>query len=398
MNEIRLHPRLLVIEAITMMRNHGVMGLPLYKDTRFVEQVSYEELIAFLDHRENGQNAYYHKLNFDLETALISIRIVRYRRIEKFKRIGAVAALVLLIGIGWLFFQNRLSLQDELSPALALNANKELILTLADGEQIALNDQNKGIAVKDHKLVYEDGTEIEGAVFGDDRTELTLSTPRGKTYRVTLADGTRVWLNAMSAIHFPAEFEEDERNVKLKGEGYFEVAKMRSSSGTDDHIQKMIPFFVESKNQRIEVLGTHFNVSSYEDEKTKTTLLEGSVKVLLSSAKDLPGRTVTLKPGQQSILNGKMPITISTVDPEDAVSWMKGEMVFRNERLKDILLALGHWYDIEVIYQDKAAEELIFGGAITREDNIADALKVFELTGDVRFKVNGKKVIVSMVD
>ncbi|TKC04987.1 FecR family protein [Pedobacter frigoris] len=395
MNEIRLHPRLLVIEAITMMRNHGVMGLPLYKDTRFVEQVSYEELIAFLDHRENGQNAYYHKLNFDLETALISIRIVRYRRIEKFKRIGAVAAFVMLLGVGWLFFQNNLSSQDRLSHPSGLNSTRKLILTLSDGKQIMLNDQNKGITVKGHKLVYDDGTEIQGVVLGDDDEELSLSTPRGKTYHVILADGTKVWLNAMSAIRFPSEFEGDERNVKLKGEGYFEVAKRYASVSGDGRSQEPAPFFVESRNQRIEVLGTHFNVSSYEDEKiTKTTLLEGSVKIL--SLRGLLNSAVTLKPGQQSVLKGKTPITVNTVDPEDAVSWMKGELVFRNERLKDILLALGHWYDIEVIYQNKAAEELIFGGAITRGGNVADALKVFELTGDVQFKVYGKKVFVSM--
>jgi ferric-dicitrate binding protein FerR (iron transport regulator) len=212
----------------------------------------------------------------------------------------------------------------------------------------------------------------------------TIRTPAGGQYQIKLPDGTKVWLNASSIIKFPSSFARNFREVELEGEAYFEVAKMLYNNNINIH------FFVKNKEQQIEVLGTHFNVSSYPEDIIKTTLLEGSVRVysLISNSSQV------LKPGQQSqIVNGE--IEIRAADTESSFAWKNGDFIFNNEELYSIMNKLERWYDIEVEYKGSVVPRR-FSGAVSRSNNLSEVLRIMELTGKVKFEIEGRRVFVMM--
>src|SRR5690606_471479 len=130
---------------------------------------------------------------------------------------------------------------------------------------------------------------------------LMLSTPKGGMYSVTMSDGTTVWLNAESTLKYPSRFDDDARVVELEGEAFFDVAKRAPEGGSNADRQQQWPFIVVSQGQRIEVLGTQFNVSVYADQdELKTTLVEGSVRLIPSERDQTTG--VVLKPGEQAVI------------------------------------------------------------------------------------------------
>ncbi len=165
----------------------------------------------------------------------------------------------------------------------------------------------------------------------------TLSTTKGGQYQMTLSDGTRVWLNAVSSIRFPVTFTGSQRPVEITGEAYFEVARNPKR-----------PFVVSINGMEIKVLGTHFNVNGYPDEDgIKTTLLEGSVKISKGTSSQV------LTPGQQANVgnNGKLNVT-DNADMEKAVSWKDGYFHFNKSRLETVMRELSRWYDIDIIYEN----------------------------------------------
>ncbi|MBB2148488.1 FecR family protein [Pedobacter gandavensis] len=256
-------------------------------------------------------------------------------------------------------------------------------LTLANGQKIQLSDAKSGIVVDESKLTYNDGTIINN----EQAKSFTISTPRGGTYQVRLPDGSTAWLNSASSLTYspPIKEEGGTRRVKLKGEAYFEVAK-----------DKEHPFVVSTGSESVTVLGTHFNINSYTDEHlVKTTLLEGSVRVDLLSAAGIPiaGKNKILKPGMQAITSANR-IETKEIDPSLAVAWKNGEFVFKNESLEDIMKNVSRWYDVEVVYEDPKAKEKLFGGSISKFEAISKVLSMLELTGDVKFKMADKKIIV----
>jgi ferric-dicitrate binding protein FerR (iron transport regulator) len=194
-----------------------------------------------------------------------------------------------------------------------------------------------------------------------------MSTPRGGEYKVTLPDGTRVWLNAGSSMKFPTAFIGKQREVVLTGEAYFEVAKHAS-----------MPFVVVTPKDRVKVLGTHFNVNAYSDEAgIKTSLFEGAVQV----------GNALLRPGQ-AYINGRV---IDTDVSQDA-AWKNGLFDFDNKTLEEVMRQLSRWYDLDIVYKDKVA--VTFFAEIPRNTAIDNVLKALELTGRVHFRREGKKVIV----
>lgn len=265
------------------------------------------------------------------------------------------------------------------------------ILHLADGSAIILDSAANGMLslqgnIKVEKLsngllAYTIGgkqlTEQDAAFYN------TITTPRGGQYQVTLSDGTKVWLNAASSIRFPVLFAGSERKVEITGEAYFEVAK---------NVAK--PFKVKTVTSEVEVLGTHFNVNAYEDESAvKTTLLEGMVKVSVPQA---AGKQTArfLQPGQQSgVTNDGRISVLNNADTEEAVAWKNGRFQFRSADLKSILRQISRWYDVDVVY--KGNVDLHFTGQLTRDDYVSKVFEKLALTGEVHFKIDGKKIIVS---
>lgn len=304
------------------------------------------------------------------------------------KAIAAAAAVVLMVLSvgGYFYFQNR---PLETENRLSINTQdvdpggNKATLTLADGSKISLTDANNGELAKQSgvKISKSKNGELVYSVIASDATPLafnTISTPKGGVYQVNLPDGTKVWLNAASSIKFPTTFAQlSQRKVELEGEAYFEVAK-----------NKKVPFVVSTSGQQVQVLGTHFNISSYADEgELKTTLLEGSVKVIAAN-------TIVLKPGQQSNLkrNGSGDLKVSTANIAQVMAWKNGFFHFEKENLHEVMRQLSRWYDIEVIYEvDRHDDE--FMGDIPRGIKLSEALKILSFEG-TQFRIEGRKLIV----
>lgn len=240
-------------------------------------------------------------------------------------------------------------------------------ITLSNGKTLELDTSRGEINVNGSKLSYTDGSI---AFINNDIKYQTISTPNGGEYKIVLSDGTKVWLNAATVLQYPTSFRErTERRVKLvSGEAYFEVAK-----------DKNHPFIVVSRNQNLRVLGTHFNINTY-DEHVKTTLLEGSVNLKSIMRAD----SVQLKPGEESVTNGvyfrKRPASIGI-----NMAWKNGKIKFSNADLRSILGEAERWYDIRVEYDYNPNIHLT--GGISRKSSLATLLKLLQMSG-INFTLN----------
>jgi transmembrane sensor len=315
--------------------------------------------------------------------------------ISLWPRIAAAASIVLLFGAG-IFYFTKSEVRLEQENIQVVEKPKEIapggnrgILTLSNGKQIVLSDvSSKDIIAKedqDEVTIKMDANGVITYVINpnadtseeDADSFNTLSTPTGGQYNIVLADGTKVFLNAVSSIKYPTQFNGDQRIAELEGEAYFEVAKNKSK-----------PFLVKSANQTIEVLGTHFNVHAYNNESVvKTTLLEGSVAVSSKNQKAI------LKPGQQAnVSESSSKIAVKEVDTEAAIAWKNGRFKFDNADLKSVMKQLERWYGIKVEYRGDVSD-VRFNGGTFRNKNLSEVLKVLELS-NIKFKVEGKTIIV----
>lgn len=305
------------------------------------------------------------------------------------KWVAAAAVILAFIGTGSYFInfspfqgqQSILSGEHQIVPG-----GNKAVLTLADGSRIVLDSAADGLlarqgntAVKkdrNGRLVY---LSMKNRHEAEPPAMNIVSTPRGGQYQVRLPDGTAVWLNAASSLKFPASFTAQERHVELTGEAYFEVAR-------DD----TKPFIVSSGGQTVEVLGTHFNISAYDDEPVvKTTLLEGSVRVVERRS----GKSLLLNPGQEAKMIGSGEITVAEAIPGQAIAWKDGKFMFNGESTERIMRRIARWYDVEVVYH-RSARDVSFTGSVSRFADVADVLRKLELTGTIHFKIEGRRIIV----
>lgn len=297
----------------------------------------------------------------------------------------AAAVAVIVVGVwAWLHFNYKHKETEKavaLSPANIQPGKDGAILTLENGSQVLLDTVQNGVValqggataiVKNGTLVYEKNNETE-AVYN------TMSTPKGRQYKMQLADGTMVWLNSASSIKYPVIFNKEERYVEVSGEVYFEVAK-----------NKKQPFKVNVSNRmNVEVLGTHFNIKAYDNEPDiNATLLEGSVKVADKN------NNVILKPGQQALLNNRPEIIVrKAVDLDQIMAWKNGLFNFEGLSFEEAMNQLERWYNIQVVYE-KNVPDIRFGGKLQRSLSLNDLLDILEKTG-VKFKLEeGRKLLV----
>ncbi len=321
-------------------------------------------------------------------------------------KIPAAAAAVLIltfIGTYFLFpskYPNKAiaktdSPQKKIKNDIAPGGNKA-VLTLADGSVIVLDSATNGTIGKqgNTKIQKLDNGLLAYGINGRQLTENDeaffniISTPRGGQYKVVLADGTKVWLNAESSIRFPVAFTGTERIVEITGEAYFEVVSL-----TSEVDNTKTPFIVKIKSLsgdqgQIKVLGTHFNVNAYDDEAmAKTTLFEGKIKVTKDNVNTM------LLPGQQTQMDkkGKM-IVFDNADREEVMAWKDGLFVMKKEDIGSIMRKIARRYDVEIVYEGKVPPGRI-SGDIPRNMNLSKILEVMELSG-VHFTIDRKKVIV----
>lgn len=295
------------------------------------------------------------------------------------------ASLLLVMGTGLYFYtQSQKSTVNLALHDIKPGSNKATI-TLANGQKLDLNTIKGGVVVDKSGLEYNDGTDIsEVAVTKGAAEQLTLSTPRGGQYQITLPDGTKVWLNAASSIRFPSSFAGlKERRVELSGEAYFQVI----------HDAKQ-PFRVFSAGQIAEDLGTSFNINSYADEPvSKTTLVEGSMQI--QSVKNPQNKNpVLLAPNQQASLDAAGAISLSLVNTDEALGWKNGYFIFESEDIASVMRKISRWYDVEIVFEGKAPEDK-FGGTMSRFNDVSKVLSKLELTDKVHFRIEERRIIVT---
>lgn len=255
------------------------------------------------------------------------------------------------------------------------------VLTLADGKQIVLDSAHNGELTAQGKteIVKEGGSiAYKGREVPDKILYNIMSTPKGRQYQLVLADGSKVWLNSASSIRFPTAFPGDLRSVEITGEVYFEIAP-----------DKTKPFHVKLNDQDIQVLGTHFNINAYPDERfTRTSLTEGSVKI--SSGKD----EYLLTRGQQAVLDKTSGRTrvVEEVNMENVLAWKNGFFNFENADLPAVMRQLARWYDVEIVYSKDIPKER-FNGEIDCNLSLASVLKILEKT-HVHFRIDDKKIVI----
>ena len=308
----------------------------------------------------------------------------KQRNLNWLKITGAAAAVLGFLSFGLWWYTSPQTVNNtpqNLAQIDIAPGSDKALLKLADGQTINLIGDKKGIVIQAGELAYNDGTPIEtGSVADNDAAMNTISTPVGGQYQVILEDGTKVWLNAASSLSYPSHFGPGARSVSISGEVYFEVTH-----------NKTRPFTVSSKGQTIAVLGTQFNVMAYDNEQAiKTTLLKGSVRVTTLSGQKTE---VTLKPGQQARLSRQNIAVAGNVDLEEVVSWKNGYFKF-NEDIKSIMNKIARWYDIDVIYRPGVDLNQTFSGEVSKSRNVSALLKVMELTGNVHFKIEERRIIV----
>lgn len=301
-------------------------------------------------------------------------------RLHFMRRWGWVAAavIVLLVVAGTLFRPSGKPSVESMQQADNITPGKEgAILTLADGSQLVLDSLKNGlvatqsgtsVSLKNGQLAYDQHSNSGNIVLYN-----TMSTPRGRQFRITMPDGTQVWLNSASSIRYPTTFTGKERKVEITGEVYFEVAQDAAK-----------PFMVHANKTTIEVLGTHFNVNAYSNEESQlTTLLEGAVKVM----------NVVLKPGQQAQIKDGVKV-VNDVDVDKVIAWKNGAFNFDGMSVEVAMRQLERWYDIEVIYEN-GVPDIHFFGKISRNIPLNSLLKILS-RADLRFRIeDGRKLIIT---
>lgn len=301
------------------------------------------------------------------------------------------ASLVLMLGTGaYLFFYNRHDKGNENSLASRPQqerfkndispANQRVILTLSDGSTQVMDSiapgtvtlQGNTRAIKQAGSIAYLGDHVSKVVYN------TLTTEKGRTFHLQLADGTGVWLDALSSVRFPTAFPRDERMVEVTGQAYFEVAK-------DVHR----PFRVRCGNQVVQVLGTQFNINSYNRMDLQTTLVEGAVKVAVKNSASF----ILNKPGQQTRANDGVVKLVEAVDVDEVMAWKDGRFQFNGSNVEQIMDQISRWYNLDIVYKDKINETFV--ADIKRDLPVSKLLALLEMTKQIRFVIEGNKITVA---
>lgn len=302
-----------------------------------------------------------------------------------------IVALVLLVASISFIIYNQYKSDEHLTIAeyIPPGANRAS-LTLSPGHLVPLEKGKEGISFVEEKPHYMDGSRLNsyGASFPAlDNVYTTpmlhdsyvLTTPMGGQYKVVLPDGSTVWLNASSKITFPTSFDgHASRVVQLSGEAFFDVKHDPNQ-----------PFIVQSKGQRVEVLGTMFNIQAYDNEASSTTtLVEGAIRIDYENNGHKTSETL-LQAGQQSTIQSGV-ILVSKTNNEKDVVWKEGYFMFDEENLHSVLRKLERWYAVKVDYSN--IPETKFNGFISKEVQLSEVLEMLSLTGDLNLKISNRTI------
>lgn len=360
------------------------------------------EIEQWLGESEENRQVYreacelYYRLNYaelwdkvDAVKALKDTRLTLRRRAERtrwrYRLAGIAAAVLICFGVVQLIQVRQPEAPQPLAAVVEDVESGEMkaVLTLANGEKVQLNTENKDGVDLGFARAVEDS--LSGLVyrFKDSvmapREFHTLSVPRAGEYIMVLSDGSRVWLNSETELRFPVTFDDEKREVFLTGEAYFEVVK-----------DARRPFIVSTPQTKTTVLGTSFNVMAYVGEnRTEITLVNGAVAVTAGD------RNCRIAPGQQVAVNNEsLEMVNRTVNVPAFTSWKDGIFEFDDMSLSDLSVKLSRWYDVDFFFVNREAAMKSFTGAIKRNRNLQFMLDFIRKTSGVRFEMKGKTVTV----
>jgi transmembrane sensor len=371
---------------------HSISSSETEELRRLLNDPSYQKQLELIMDREFASKKY-------SEEEFIEIRNLVFDKIEQqgifktakvigfpgWKKLAIAVSVVFLLGfISWIILESTnktesvpiAKKQRDVTPG-----SFKAKLTLADGSSIVLDSaalgelarqDNTTIILEEEQLVYKAD---EGSI---SKVYNTVSTSRGETYSLILAEGTTVYLNSASSVKFPVAFSGDERRIDITGEAYLKVAKNAAQ-----------PFIVHVNGMAVKALGTEFNINAYPDESdTKTTLIEGLVEV---SIKDNP-LTEIIKPGQQTTYKGNALTVVNDVNIDDVIAWKDGFFHFESADLQSILRQLSRWYDVEVQNEGVISEERYFM-IMSRKSSLSSVLKALQ-ANDINFSIEENRLIV----
>lgn len=279
---------------------------------------------------------------------------------------AAIAVLCLSLGGIYLMTRQREQVRVTVLSPVIFSGTQGARLTLGDGRVVEVTKEKEfTIAEKDGTLIRKDSAGIDYRQAGPQQDSIVynqMETLTGMEYALTLADGTRVYLNAESRLRFPVTFRGSQRIVELNGEAYFKVAK------DADH-----PFIVRTGRTEVKVLGTSFNIRSYADEPgIITTLVEGKV--------EMNGQK--MKPGEQAVYSrADGLLSLNRVEVEQYIAWQQGRFVFRNERLEDVMKTLVRWYGAEYHFLEESVKEVRIGASFGRYEDMGPIIDMLKKTG-----------------
>lgn len=305
----------------------------------------------------------------------------KFRKLKPLLKIAAIVLMTFSAIVAVYIFNGKIDRHTELTSVYGDDVQpggNRATLTLADGKNIVLSETKEGIRME-NGISYDDGTAIALLPNNNQLSSeslLTLSTPKAGQYKIMLPDGTKVWLNAESSLKYPSVFNGAERKVELVGEGYFEVTPNANK-----------PFRVVNKNQLVEVLGTAFNINSY-DAATVTTLIHGSVRV-----KNENTHPVILKPNQQAVLANK-DFTVKNVEASDFTAWKDGLLMMNKATLDDIAKQIERWYDVEVVLSNQISLNKTASIMVNRNESLSNVMKAIQETYKVDIKIHGRRVTI----
>ncbi|GAA3936696.1 DUF4974 domain-containing protein [Chitinophaga oryziterrae] len=282
------------------------------------------------------------------------------------------AGLLILIGSGFLYI---LFPREHKQMSIVAKQSPGITLQLANGQKINLSDSSQSpvlsvgtiqMHLSPKSLQYEATGTSQAAAMN------ILHVPAGKDYKLTLTDGTEVWLNSMSEISFPLSFNGSTREVSVSGEAYFSVKK------DIDH-----PFIVHTGEVSINVLGTAFNVNTYSNANTKIALSSGKV-----SLKSNAGKQIQLRPGYEATCDNDF--SVDEFNPKNTLAWMEGKYYFKKATLKDIAIVITRWFDIPVVFDDATTENITVTGILTKKDGLTEFMDNLSQTTSIRYQLSDR--------
>ena len=349
----------------------------------WIDESEEHRLLFYKIKKQLSVNEIRNYLQTDVEDAWKKVRektfgapAVRPRRVLKWLKYAAVVIPVSLSLSLWYTWKEKM--ENKQATVACLSP----VLTLDNGEKYQLDpEEQTEIYVDEEVKAYQAGGGLiyDTTARQEENKYNRIEVPRGSEYWIVLPDGTRVWLNAATELKYPVAFHAKERRVYLKGEAYFEVAP-----------DKNRPFYVETEEVKIRVLGTVFDVNTHYTRGVRTVLVEGAVALEWGDQKE-----IRMKPGELADFDRTTTeVTLKEVDVTSYISWKEGYFVFEDEPLEEIMHTLSLWYDKEFLFVGKRSRTLHFSGHIIRYERIETILSAITDVTGVEFRMNGQIILI----